>query len=124
MSLEAYSWPEATVTVIPSDNRAPFVLGYAQGLQAQRTYYRDILGRVFRAKDQLSVDALWVEDETYAWLQAPSVAEWIVEYQNSDGRTFTERWEAVKVNGITKAGSLENNVVRLSIEAEGEPVLE
>jgi hypothetical protein len=123
MSYEAYSWPEATITVIPGDNRSPFVLGYAQGMRAQRTFVRAVDGEVVRAMDHLSIDAIWVDDDVYAYLKSPAIGEWVVEYNNEDGRLFVDRWEDVEIKSVDRQGSLEDGVIRLSIDAEGEPVL-
>lgn len=120
---EAYSWAEATLTVIPTDNRAPFVLGYAQGMNASRSYVRAFDGSVLRAKDQLTIDSVWVDEDEFDFLQDAPLSSWVAEWQNSDGRFFQERWDYVKINSVRRAGNLDDGVIRVSVEAEGEPEL-
>lgn len=122
--LQAYSWPEATITVIPSDNRAPFVLGYAQGMSAARSFVRDCAGGFLRAKDRLTIDSIWVDDDALDFLQDAPLSSWLVEWNNSDGRTFNDRWDDVVINSVQRTGTLDDGVIRISVEAEGEPASE
>jgi hypothetical protein len=125
MSMQAYSWPEATITIIPSDadNRAPFELGYAQGMSGTRSFVRAFDGTVSRVKDTLTIEAVWVSDEVYEWLKNPAVCDWVVEWRNEDGRYLEERWENVLITAVDRGGTLEEGPVRLSIQATGEPIL-